>query len=341
MVPLHPHVEVVEHVYNCNIYVINLNNIPILGSSISLLNSDCLMYKSENRNREHYFLLYDEEPQHYHCITDIKKCLGVKTNCYNCMKGFTSKTAFENHECGEGKKKKINYKTSDKLLKDLAHYLTPNFVKGSKEEIEDKCKTLKNEFKLKKAKEIISHPQYIIYDFETDTHTDVHKPNHVEVDILKIDNDITHEYEKCLVNKFGINGYDCCGEFCDWLFTPENANSTVIAHNGSGYDNKFILKYCLSKGITPQKLIRQGSRISYMTFAKYSIRFVDSYLFLSQPLKGLSKTYDIDTLKGYFPHHFNTPENQHYIGKISDIKHYGPTNMSIVLELYLMSLSLD
>ena len=33
------------------------------------------------------------------------------------------------------------------------------------------------------------------------------------------------------------------------MFTEENSNSTVIAHNGAGYDNKFILSYCLSKGL--------------------------------------------------------------------------------------------
>ena len=47
-----------------------------------------------------------------------------------------------------------------------------------------------------------------------------------------------------------------------------------------------------------------------------------------QPLKKLSDTYSIDTLKGFFPHHFNTPENQNYIGKIPDEEFYGPSNMS-------------
>jgi hypothetical protein len=35
----------VEKEYDCNIYVVNLNDIPILGSTIKLWN--CLMYKSE------------------------------------------------------------------------------------------------------------------------------------------------------------------------------------------------------------------------------------------------------------------------------------------------------
>ena len=30
---------------------------------------------------------------------------------------------------------------------------------------------------------LITYPRYIIYDFETDTSTDIHKPNHVEVDV--------------------------------------------------------------------------------------------------------------------------------------------------------------
>ena len=55
-----------------------------------------------------------------------------------------------------------------------------------------------------------------------------------------------------------------------------------------------------------------------MSFKRYRIRFIDSYNFVLQPLKKLSKTYDIDTLKGHFPHHFNKPENQNYIGKIRD-----------------------
>ena len=33
------------------------------------------MYKSENKNKEPYFLLYDEVNKHYDCITDIKQFL--------------------------------------------------------------------------------------------------------------------------------------------------------------------------------------------------------------------------------------------------------------------------
>jgi hypothetical protein len=45
-------------------------------------------------------------------------------------------------------------------------------------------------------------------------------------------------------------------------------------------------------------------------------------------LSDLSETYDIKTIKGYFPHHFNTPENQNYVGKIPSEDYYGVKNMT-------------
>jgi hypothetical protein len=50
------------------------------------------------------------------------------------------------------------------------------------------------------------------------------------------------------VKSFGFNGYDCAKKFCDWLFTDENRDATVMAHNGAGYDNKFIFQYCVNTG---------------------------------------------------------------------------------------------
>ena len=36
-----------------------------------------------------------------------------------------------------------------------------------------------------------------------------------------------------------------------------------------------------------------------------------------------------ETVKGYFPHHFNTPENQNYIGYIPEMKHFGANAMKV------------
>ena len=53
-----------------------------------------------------------------------------------------------------------------------------------------------------------------------------------------------------------------------------------------------------------------------MAFRKFNLRFVDSCKFFLEPLRNLPKTYGIDSLKGHFPHKFNRPENQEYVGCI-------------------------
>jgi hypothetical protein len=62
------------------------------------------------------------------------------------------------------------------MLNELSHYLFKNYTKGSSDEI--------NNTKSEIIKDIIKNPKYIMYDFETDTSTDIHKPNHVEIDVL-------------------------------------------------------------------------------------------------------------------------------------------------------------
>jgi hypothetical protein len=65
-----------------------------------------------------------------------------------------------------------------------------------------------------------------------------------------------------------------------------------------------------------------------MTFKKFKLRFIDRLHFFLEPLKNLSKTYSIESVKGHFPHHFNTPENQNYIGAMPSEDMFGVKNMS-------------
>ncbi len=146
--------------------------------------------------------------------------------------------------------------------------------------------------------------------------------------MLKIKPETEADYDKCLDCTRKFWGYDCMNEFCNWLFSDYNRGSTVFAHNAAGYDSKFVLKHYLQAyGKGPDKMIRQGNRITLMKDKKYDLRFIDSYNFFLQPLKDLSETYKIDTLKGFFPHHFNTPENQNYIGSIPPAEDFGVKNM--------------
>ena len=118
------------------------------------------------------------------------------------------------------------------------------------------------------------HPTYIIYDFEADVHSLTHKPNHVDADVLTIGD--THDYKDCEHDTFTYSGYDVVDQICNWLFTSKHSHSTVIAQNQAGYDGRFILQWCLNKDMHPTKFIRQGSRIMYMEFVKFHIRFVES-----------------------------------------------------------------
>jgi len=58
------------------------------------------------------------------------------------------------------------------------------------------------------------------------------------------------------------------------------------------------------------------------------IRIIDSHNFVASPLSAFPKTFGLNELKkGYFPHYFNTNENQNYIGPIPDVKYYGADTM--------------
>ena len=48
----------------------------------------------------------------------------------------------------------------------------------------------------------------ILKYFETDTHTGIHKPNHVEIYIIQSDTGQTHKYDECLIDTVCINAYD-------------------------------------------------------------------------------------------------------------------------------------
>jgi len=131
--------------------------------------------------------------------------------------------------------------------------------------------------------------RYIIWDAETDTSSLVHKPNLIVVNVLEAD--MFNSYDRSLINSLTFTGYNCCDEFCNWLFSKENANSVVIAHNGSGYDYKFVLKWCICKSLRPNTYICQGSHITLMRFEKYNLTFKDSLIFslaLWQPCQRLT-----------------------------------------------------
>jgi hypothetical protein len=153
--------------------------------------------------------------------------------------------------------------------------------------------------------------KYIFFDYESQQSTGVHIPNLV----------VAHDFEG---NKWEFNTND---EFCSWLISPEHRGYTAIAHYSQGYDSQFIMQYCVQNTLKPET-IYNGTKLMYLKIHRIGLRIIDSFNFVSSPLASFPKTFGLTELKkGYFPHLFNTVENEQYVGPIPDKKYYGYNTM--------------
>ena len=127
-----------------------------------------------------------------------------------------------------------------------------------------------------------------------------------------------------------FEGPNTARQFGEYLFDDQHRAFTVLAHNLKGYDGYFILEYLLDQSIFPEKIIYSGSKIMYMSVGRgLDIRLLDSLNFLPMKLAALPKAFGLQELKkGWFPHFFNTKENQQYIGPFPEVKYYGHDMMS-------------
>ena len=88
--------------------------------------------------------------------------------------------------------------------------------------------------------------------------------------------------------------------------------------------NQPIMHTFLHHDVVPDKILYNGSKIMYRHVAKgLDLTFLDSLNFLGMRLSKLPGCFDLNELcKGYFPHLFNTSENQHYVGPHPDTQFY-------------------
>ena len=93
--------------------------------------------------------------------------------------------------------------------------------------------------------------------------------------------------------------------------------------------NRPIMHTFLHHDVVPDKILYNGSKIMYMHVAKeLDLTFLDSLNFLGMRLSKLPGCFDLNELcKGYFPHLFNTSENQHYVGPYPNIFGKSPIGM--------------
>ena len=235
-----------------------------------------------------------------------------QVTCDKCNKYFYGKTCYNNHitnkKCKEHSYKcpKCHrfYKTRD--LKQEDHKCDEVKCGNCKKYVpmDHECYMLKKDLKTPSEK-------YIFYDFETklDPTTKKHIVNYGIAQYFNGEERI-------------FNNLD---EFCKWAFDKsKHGGYTLIAHYGKGYDFQFVAEWLIAHGIKP-RIIHNGQKILQLEVKQdYNIRFVDSISFTLMPLRDFPKTFGLTELaKGYFPHKFNTDENQNYIGSYPGKEFYG------------------
>jgi predicted GIY-YIG superfamily endonuclease len=179
-----------------------------------------------------------------------------------------------------------------------------------------------------------------------------HDPSKNTEKYLFADFECTQELEKVLPNgksvyKHVVNFASTCDydgvkwpnhrnidEWLDYLLRDKWKGYTIMFHNGRGYDFQFIIEAASKRKLNMDPIVKNGSKI--MTFhlsltkgksVKNGFRFVDSLNFLAMSLSSFTKTFGLETIKGFFPHLFNTQANQNYEGCIPDLQYFSIESM--------------
>ena len=148
------------------------------------------------------------------------------------------------------------------------------------------------------------------------------EPNMVCYSTSESDNIVCHKGKDC-VNTF-LHDLDDAAEIPD-----DDRQRTIITifHNLKGFDGTFIIEelYNQQRGI--EKQLTVGSKV--LSFESGPLLFKDSLCFLPMPLAAFAETFNIKELqKGFFPHEFNLPHHQSYVGQIPALEFFDPEGMS-------------
>lgn len=180
---------------------------------------------------------------------------------------------------------------------------------------------------------------FVFYDFETQQHahlpgdesTRVHEPNlcvaqRVCLACLKNEN-IEMDCVACGKREF-IFADQPVGQLVELVTRSPFSKTVCIAHNARGFDAQFILRYLVERKKSQlPTLIMNGTKIISMKIG--DVVFLDSLNYLPMALSALPKAFGFadSVAKGTFPHFFNRPENQFYIGELPPLHFYSPDTM--------------
>ncbi len=110
--------------------------------------------------------------------------------------------------------------------------------------------------------------------------------------------------------------------FCEFLYTsPKFDDSSILAHNGGGYDHQEVLRFCERRGInyrtTPHPMSQHKFlQLEFSSAAGKPRRLIDFMAFVSNSLKRIGEDFQLPVQKGDFPHNFSREQNQAYVGPI-------------------------
>ena len=135
-------------------------------------------------------------------------------------------------------------------------------------------------------------------------------------------NIVTHKGKDCVCTF--LHDLDDAAEIPD-----DDRQRTIITifHNLKAFDGIFIIDELYKQQRSIENQLTVGSKV--LCFQSGPLVFKDSLSFLPMPLASFAETFNLTELKkGFFPHEFNLPHHQNYMGSIPGIEFFDPDGMS-------------
>lgn len=172
-------------------------------------------------------------------------------------------------------------------------------------------------------KQPLPPPLFVWADIEAmQLHDREFEPNLLCYSTNENENIVTHKGKDCVCSF--LHDLDAAVEIQD---DNRDRTAIVIFHNLKGFDGLFLLNELYKQKRTVENQLTMGSKV--LAFESGSLMFKDSLCFLPFSLAAFPATFNLQELKkGFFPHHFNLPHNQDYVGQIPSIEFFDPDGMS-------------
>ena len=235
----------------------------------------------------------------------------TRKKCKECKKLLVGKKYVETHKCGHAE-----CSSCGRYLPTDHHcYVQPT---SKKERRKKKQVVMKDDDVVMKDDDDVVMKKgrlLVFFDIEARQDTGTH-----------VANLLIAEKEDCEVPVV-FRGEDCVKKFILWLDElSQDRLVNVIAHNLKGCDGYFIVdEYHKQHRIVRQ--LRNGAKLLSINVNR--VCYTDSLSFFQMPLSNFTDTFGLTELKkGWFPHLFNTTDNENYVGPIPDKKYFVPESMS-------------